>query len=266
MQRFVMCLSILFCSLIPFQFSSFADDEASFEQRAKHLLLEANPQIELTSDEAKEQVEVIKNELDAVFQSTFTETAKQVYANTPHSFSFGELLLTISDKKTRKKLIEKLNGDETIDLRENTLDIEALDTLNKQYHATEYRLLMEIEDSTSFFEVLYATDFNPNLVVQAYNQLDIVESAELNHVLGGDGAEIERFLTQPTLYKVTLGWGDCLAGCMYGHRFYFETPRDQDENVSSTMIGSSGDEIPADLRDRYIRAEKEERLDEEEDF
>ena len=43
--------------------------------------------------------------------------------------------------------------------------------------------------------------------------------------------------------KLTIGWGDCPAGCIERHVWTF----DVDANGGLTLVSESGDEVPTDL-------------------
>ena len=98
-------------------------------------------------------------------------------------------------------------------------DYHDLDALNEQYAPVEIIRLA----STSTLVFSFSTIYNMALLSRIYGEVESVESAQPNHLIG-DGDDIT---AAPPTYDLSHGWGDCPAGCIFREGWTFSVENDQ---------------------------------------
>ncbi len=103
------------------------------------------------------------------------------------------------------------------------------DELSGDYGAVEMRAIF-----STYMLLEFEEQYNPEYLAPLYAAAEGVTIAEPNHLLG-DGSDIQASLPD---YTFSLGWGDCLSGCIYRHYWQFTVI-----DGSVTLVSEYGDPL-----------------------
>jgi hypothetical protein len=179
---------------------------------AQGLFLQSNPYADFKDPYVTPQIEMITKELDALIASGVI-TANDFI---PLNYEPGVLFLSFVDA-TNDALLQALGPDNKLNLKTESTGIADLDFLFKLIGATELKI-----DQYLSFEISIPTDVNPRGLALALELSPQVSWAEENGVFSMGGNEpLQRLPGNPALDRITIGWGDCPAGCINNaHRYY----------------------------------------------
>lgn len=115
-----------------------------------------------------------------------------------------------------------------------------LDTLTAEYGPVDIIPFARLSMAhLNFVQLRFEQRYNPEYLAPLYTAADGVESVNANWV-GGDGDNIE---ISESNYIFSVGWGDCLAGCIHHHYWVFSIVDDAvtlvDEYGSPLITGLS---------------------------
>jgi hypothetical protein len=227
---------------------------ATLDTTASALFFLESPRAELASPKTLEAIASIKEEVTAVLDARVV-TAKHSEFYLPPYFDLGHISVGFTDDMM-KKLEALLGANGEIDVT-SPLGIPELDTLNAKWKATRYKKPYPFSRN---LQVHFDPAFNPRVVADAFGTLASVRWAEPSSLsfIGG-GTELSRIAPasrgrnhQPTLYVLSLGWGDCPAGCMAVHRTYYEVYH-RPQGVEVKLVGEAGAELPPAVRAEYYK-------------
>lgn len=110
-----------------------------------------------------------------------------------------------------------------------------LNDLNQQYDLKEARIITE---SIYCILLTFSLNYHPERLAEIYKQLDGINSAEANGIMG-DGDKIYIQGSGPDTYIFRAGWGDCPSGCIYEHLWEIHI---DNENIA-TLVKEWGDPL-----------------------
>lgn len=215
-----------------------------------------NPKAELASKQTLDAVAGIKKELQALLD-THVVAAKHEEFYLPSPFVYGVLHVRVTDT-VWAALAPGIDKNGILDVS-GSIGFPALDALNRKWNITQYK--REYPFSTHF-KVSFDPGINPHLVADSFAAASEVKwTAPSSLAFIGGGTAVTRITPKtlsrnfpPPLYVLTLGWGDCPAGCMALHRRYFEVRIEQfPDAVKVRYVGEAGAPLPADMLAEYYK-------------
>lgn len=227
---------------------------ATLESTARALYLQDNLDADLDSPEMNKAVATIKEEVEAVLDQ-FIQSGSQGAFYTYEPFVRGQIVVRFSDSISGK-LIPLLDEKGEFDATQPT-GMSALDQLNKKWNIISYSKPYKFSPSLT---LTFSKKQNPHPVAAAFKEVAGTKYAVPNGLsyIGG-GIELKRISVTnrtrnrlPTLYVLSIGWGDCPAGCMAVHRIYVEVTHDI-QQVKVAKVGSAGTPLTPELKQRYLK-------------
>lgn len=88
--------------------------------------------------------------------------------------------------------------------------------------------------SSDFKILTFATLYNPVALAKELTSKNLVQSAEPDNIIGGSNSI--HYNTKTGIYKFSVGWGDCPAGCINNHSWEFYVFR----RTKVIFLGESG--------------------------
>lgn len=243
--------TLLLASLISMAASAFQSD---LDTTASNLYFQDHERSQLNSKETLDGINQIKEELKALLDAHVQPAMHQEFY-LPVLFEPGRLLVGLTDDAL-KLLAPKFDKDGNLDATKPT-GIPAFDTLNAKWKITEYQRKWS---SQRHIAAVFDAATNPYLVGDDFTKLPEVRYMTPNVASGiGGGTEVRRTGSTsrnrnrpPTVYVLTLGWGDCPAGCMAVHRSYFEVSVRPD-GTTITKVGEAGTPLTPEMRAEYYK-------------
>jgi len=217
-----------------------------FHTTAQSLYLRQSPLADLLDLEVQPRVASIEKEVRLVFAALLTAKG-QAYFHQSLPWVAGEVIVGFQDS-TRNGIQKLMGASKVIPVAQLYAGYSDL--------ATAFISVAggELENRGSYFVLKINPNSNPRVAAATLNSGSLktlgIKYAEANGFFGGGGPRLIRTeVPKAVLYVFVQGWGDCMAGCISGHRDYYEI-----ENGSSVVkyVGSSGETSPA--TDLFIKS------------
>ena len=239
------------------------ETDGTVDSTAIGLLLRDEPLTDLYSPEAEDQIFKITDELQMMFDLLFTSRGQASYLDGVSSLSLNSLYFSIDTSiEGAAEVMEALNlrfanAVWGINLEDGPIGHADLDDLNTRFNVTRYREPVMQGETLATYRIRYEDRQSPHVVAQAYEALPYVTSAGVTPVssVRKNARKIERFSSDPMIYKLYFGWGECFDTCTHHRRFYVELGEDEDGFQQALLIGSLGEDIPLDLKKPNFKGE-----------
>lgn len=232
-----------------------ARDPMTLDSTATSLFFRDNPKAELKAPRTLDQIARIKEELITVLDARVV-TAKHEEFFLPEPFLYGVINLGLTDAMLAA-LEPKFDANGVLDVSAS-IGFPELDAANRKWNVTKY---VKGYKGAKHVKVHFDTGINPHHVADTFRGATDVRWAEASSLSGiGGGTDVRRISNQrngrnysPSVYVLTLGWGDCPAGCMAQHRSYFEIQHKEPSGLKAFLVGEAGTPLPADMRAEYYK-------------
>lgn len=213
-----------------------AQIDTNLESTALRTLVIENPMLDYASADASNAINGRKNEIQSVFNAVLTEAGKKLFFQ-PLPFVKGRVLLDFSEP-VKAKINARFGQNNILNLTRSTTGLTKFDAITTRYRG----LTLEKMGSIGFI-LQFPANVNPNLVVAELSTLSEIDYAEVDAVFGGVTV-LERQSDSggnTALYILSLGWGDCSAGCSIYHHVSVEV--DLTAQVPPKKVAETGEPV-----------------------
>ncbi len=227
---------------------------ATLDSTALSLHMRENPKAELSTPETLKAVANIKEELKAILDKHVVSVKHEEFF-LPEPYEFGVVLVRLND--AAYKTVEPLLApDGTLDVSKS-IGLPAVDALNRKWNITKYTK----NKWSTHFRVEFDKGINPQIVADSFGGAADVKWAQANGLRAiGGGTDVRRIAPVrydrnygPTIYVLSIGWGDCPAGCMAINRRYFEVRTSELDPTSVKHVGQGGAPLDAATETEYYK-------------